>query len=80
MMHESSTLLKPVLLWFRLDLRVEDNPALQAAIESGRPIVPVYILDVAGETEWSMGGASYWWLHCMELWALRVRTHIFLIQ
>jgi deoxyribodipyrimidine photo-lyase len=63
MMHESSTLLKPVLLWFRLDLRVEDNPALQAAIESGRPIVPVYILDVAGETEWSMGGASYWWLH-----------------
>ncbi len=53
----------PVILWFRQDLRLQDNPALQAALASGGPIVPVYILDDAGEGRWSAGGASRWWLH-----------------
>ncbi len=51
----------PCLLWFRQDLRLEDNPALAAAIASERPVVPVYIWDEAGD--WSPGGASRWWLH-----------------
>ena len=52
-----------VLVWFRRDLRLEDNPALLAAIESGCPVIPVYILDADGEGAWPPGGASRWWLH-----------------
>lgn len=53
----------PVLVWFRHDLRLADNPALREAIESGQPIVPVYIFDEKGEGSWSDGEASKWWLH-----------------
>ncbi len=51
------------LVWFRQDLRLQDNPALNAAIARGGPIVPVYILDDEGDGRWPMGGASRWWLH-----------------
>ncbi len=54
---------RPSLLWFRQDLRLHDNPALNAAIEHGRPVIPVYISDEAGEGDWPPGGASRWWLH-----------------
>ena len=53
----------PTLLWFRQDLRLQDNPALQAALARGAPIIPLYILDDAGEGAWPAGGASRWWLH-----------------
>ncbi|MGY0217291.1 cryptochrome/photolyase family protein [Endozoicomonadaceae bacterium StTr2] len=49
------------LVWFRQDLRIEDNPALQAGCQKGR-VLAVYILDDE-ETSWSMGGASKVWLH-----------------
>lgn len=54
---------RPCLLWFSHDLRLEDNPALAAALASGAPVVPVAVLDPAGEGEWAPGGASRWWLH-----------------
>ena len=50
----------PVILWFRRDLRLADNPALTHAVETGRPVIPVYILDQGAATP--MGGASLWWL------------------
>jgi len=51
----------PVIVWFRHDLRVADNPALRAAAaEANRPIVPLYILDQ--EIDWPPGGATLWWL------------------
>jgi deoxyribodipyrimidine photo-lyase len=50
----------PVILWFRRDLRLADNPALTHAVETGRPVIPVYILDQGAATP--MGGASRWWL------------------
>ncbi|MFH1499545.1 MAG: deoxyribodipyrimidine photo-lyase [Verrucomicrobiota bacterium] len=53
----------PTLVWFRQDLRLADNPALQAAVARGRPVVPVYIHDEAGEGDWPPGGATRWWLH-----------------
>lgn len=53
----------PVIVWFRLDLRLQDNRALQAAVERGGPIIPVFILDDAGEGRWAPGAASRWWLH-----------------
>ena len=51
----------PVILWFRRDLRLADNPALTQALASGRPVVPVYILDDAGDGR-APGAASLWWL------------------
>ncbi|MDP1579886.1 MAG: deoxyribodipyrimidine photo-lyase [Candidatus Didemnitutus sp.] len=51
------------VVWFRQDLRLADNAALDAAGARGAPIVPVYILDDAAEQRWAAGGASRWWLH-----------------
>ena len=53
----------PAIVWFRNDLRLSDNPALLAAAASGRPIVPVYVLDDENAGDWAMGAASRWWLH-----------------
>jgi deoxyribodipyrimidine photo-lyase len=53
----------PVLLWFRWDLRLQDNPALLSAMESGGAVIPVFILDEAGEGRWPPGAASRWWLY-----------------
>ncbi len=54
---------KIALIWFRLDLRLHDNPALHHAVREGYEIIPVYILDDDNAGEWRMGGASRWWLH-----------------
>lgn len=35
------------LWWIRRDLRLNDNAALQAALETGAPVLPVFILDPA---------------------------------
>ena len=51
------------ILWFRQDLRLQDNPAFAAALKRGGPVLPVYILDDAGEGDRPAGGASRWWLH-----------------
>jgi len=51
------------IVWFRQDLRLQDNPALAAAVARGEPIVPVFIGDETGEGDWVPGGASRWWLH-----------------
>lgn len=53
----------PTLLWFRSDLRLEDNPALQAAARRGHPVIPVFIWDPETEAPWKPGAASRWWLH-----------------
>ena len=51
------------IVWFRQDLRLQDNPALSAALALGGPVLPVWILDDAGEGDWAAGGATRWWLH-----------------
>ncbi|MEA1675767.1 deoxyribodipyrimidine photo-lyase [Nitrospirillum sp. BR 11163] len=52
-----------IVVWFRQDLRLSDNPALTHAARSGLPVVPVYILDDQTPGPWAPGGASRWWLH-----------------
>ena len=37
--------IRPVIHWFRKDLRLADNPALLSAAESGHPVLAVYILE-----------------------------------
>jgi deoxyribodipyrimidine photo-lyase len=50
------------LVWFRHDLRLDDNPALAAAAARGA-VVPVFIWAPEEETPWEPGAASRWWLH-----------------
>lgn len=47
----------PLIVWIRRDLRLSDNPMLAAAAASGRPVVPVFVLDA--ETE-ALGAAAKW--------------------
>ncbi len=51
----------PALLWFRSDLRIADNPALNAALATDAPVVAIYILDESDPRP--LGAASKWWLH-----------------
>jgi deoxyribodipyrimidine photo-lyase len=51
------------LVWFRSDLRLADNPALQAALEAGFDPVPVYIHAPHEEGCWAPGAASNAWRH-----------------
>ncbi len=51
------------LVWFRLDLRLDDHPALAAAVARGEPIIPVFIWAPEEEGPWQPGAASRWWLH-----------------
>ena len=54
---------RPVLLWFRRDLRLTDNPARAWAARTGRPIIPVFLLDDDQPGNRPLGAASRWWLH-----------------
>ena len=51
------------IVWFRRDLRLSDQAALTAAVRSGAPVIPVFILDDETPKHRRMGGASRWWLH-----------------
>ena len=53
----------PSIVWLRDDLRVADNPALNAAAERGAPVVVVYVLEETSAGVRRLGGASRWWLH-----------------
>ncbi|GAB3099730.1 cryptochrome/photolyase family protein [Lysobacter terrae] len=49
------------LVWFRNDLRLADNPALQAALRAGFEPVPVYLHAPEEEGAWRPGAASEAW-------------------
>jgi deoxyribodipyrimidine photo-lyase len=51
------------LVWFRRDLRLADNPALQAAVRAGHTPLPVYVHAPDEEAPWQPGAASNSWLH-----------------
>ncbi|PON41528.1 Cryptochrome [Parasponia andersonii] len=49
------------VVWFRRDLRIEDNPALAAAAREGS-VFPVYIWCPKEEGQFYPGRVSRWWL------------------
>ncbi len=53
---------RPVIFWFRDDLRLADNPGLAAAHATGKPLILVYVLDEQSPESRTLGGASKWWL------------------
>lgn len=48
-----------IIVWHRLDLRIQDNPALWHGVETKEPILPIYIYDESLVKE---GNSSLWWL------------------
>jgi deoxyribodipyrimidine photo-lyase len=54
---------RTALVWFRNDLRLDDNLSLHAACAAAERIVPVFVLDDSAAGAWKPGGASRWWLH-----------------
>ena len=51
---------KIAIHWFRQDLRIKDNPSLEAASKCDS-FIPIYILDDTNSGEFKMGPASRWW-------------------
>jgi len=47
----------PLILWFRRDLRLGDNPMLSQALSGGRPVIALFILDPQTE---ALGAAPKW--------------------
>ena len=52
---------RPVIVWFRRDLRLADHAALHAATASGRPVLPLFVLEDDPPVR-TPGGAGRWWL------------------
>ena len=57
---------QPILLWFRRDLRLSDNPMLDEAARCGRPAIPVFVRDEVVRTapaaprwRWGLGIAAF---------------------
>ena len=71
------------LVWFCNDLRLRDNPALQAALRAGLAPVPLYIHAPHEEGAWAPGAASMAWRHRAlaqldsDLRAIGSRLHLF---
>ncbi len=67
----------PLILWFRRDLRLDDNPMLAEAARSGRPLIPVFIADdsvtaIGAAPRWRLGEAVRSFAKTLENKGLRL--------
>jgi deoxyribodipyrimidine photo-lyase len=53
----------PIIVWFRNDLRLGDNPALHAAAKTGAPLHCLYIHEAREHGLRVPEGAALWWPH-----------------
>ena len=60
-MTQEKTSKAPAIVWFRRDLRLSDNPALMAAVQSERPLILLYIYET--NLDRPLGAAKKVWLH-----------------
>jgi deoxyribodipyrimidine photo-lyase len=51
------------IVWFRQDLRLADNPALRAALDSGSRVLPIWIDEPGERNASAIGAACRVWLH-----------------
>ena len=50
------------VVWFRRDLRVDDNPALAAAARTGKKVLPIFIWEPEEHGQFRPGRFARWWL------------------
>lgn len=50
---------QPIIVWFRQDLRLDDNPALEAALAAKQPVIALFIEDENGQRP--PGVMARWW-------------------
>lgn len=62
-MTEKTSGRAPAIVWFRRDLRLNDNLALHAALDAGGPVICLYIRDPDDSHAGAHGAAQAWWLH-----------------
>ncbi|MDQ0316326.1 cryptochrome/photolyase family protein [Amorphus orientalis] len=62
-MSASPSTRSTIIVWFRDDLRLSDNPALAEAVGTDCPVLPVFIQETRPKTLRPLGGAAKWWLH-----------------
>ncbi|KPQ08421.1 MAG: deoxyribodipyrimidine photo-lyase [Rhodobacteraceae bacterium HLUCCA12] len=63
----------PILLWFRRDLRLDDNPMLHAAARTGRPMIPVFVGD---DAIFGIGAAARWrYGEALSSFSQRLQSH-----
>jgi deoxyribodipyrimidine photo-lyase len=55
--------MEAAIVWLRQDLRMGDQPALDAAARAHKRVLPLYIWAPDDDGEWAPGAASRWWLH-----------------
>jgi deoxyribodipyrimidine photo-lyase len=53
----------PGIVWLHDDLRLNDNPALDAALAAHREVLVAFIWAPEERHPWQPGAASRWWLH-----------------
>ena len=64
-----------IIHWFRRDLRLCDNSALQAAVQSGAQIVPVYVLSTWQQSHgWTGPLRQQFLCGCLESLALNLES------
>ncbi|MDO6963978.1 cryptochrome/photolyase family protein [Rhizobium alvei] len=51
------------IVWFRRDLRLADNLALDAACRRGGPVICIFIREPGDALSGANGAAQAWWLH-----------------
>ncbi|GIL75052.1 hypothetical protein Vretifemale_4894, partial [Volvox reticuliferus] len=52
---------RKAIMWFRRDLRVDDNPALVAALNASASVIPVFVWAPEEEGQFQPGRCSRWW-------------------
>jgi deoxyribodipyrimidine photo-lyase len=62
MLAQAANSARPVIVWFRSDLRLGDNRALMEACATGRSVICQYVFEEAIARR-PHGGAQLWWLH-----------------
>ncbi len=67
--------MKRVIHWFRRDLRITDNTALNAACESGEQVIPVYVTsDWTKHHRWTGPARQKFLCGCLESLARNIET------
>ncbi|MEN8719193.1 MAG: deoxyribodipyrimidine photo-lyase [Oceanococcaceae bacterium] len=51
-----------ILWWVRRDMRLRDNPVLEAATAAGAAVQAIYVHAPEEDAPWEPGAASNWWL------------------